>query len=140
MRDWSEFDKFGMVINGFMPAEGEGSTMASQICTAVNKLVYKWYNDGDVFDNTHGMCGWANDLSSYANWLYEHVYESRDVLDEIERCFTDGDYEDLLYSLCEACLDLEDLEYWDREDKVGSIYTETGKFRFEEYDDEEDEW
>ena len=36
--DYSEFNKFGKVINEHMPWNGEGETLNSQICTAVNKL------------------------------------------------------------------------------------------------------
>ena len=62
MKSWSEFERFEPVIDRFMPLSGEGETVASQVCTAVNKLVYKWYNDGDVFDNSYELEGWCNDL------------------------------------------------------------------------------
>ena len=143
MRDWDEFDRFEDVINKYMPRMGEGETMASQICTAVNKLVYKWYNDGDVFDNTHGLNGWANDLSSYANWLYNHVCSSNEILDMIVDCDTEDEYSDLLYKLAEACLDERKLEEWNEHEKVGSIYTEKGIFRWidlEEYEDDKEDW
>ena len=45
---WGYFNKFDDILNKYMPFTGEGKTMASQLVTAVNKLVYKWYNDGDV--------------------------------------------------------------------------------------------
>ena len=57
--------------------------MASQLVTAVNKLVYKWYNDGDVYDNIHSLDNWANDLSSYANWPYKYIPESSDILIDV---------------------------------------------------------
>ena len=67
---WDYYNKFKDINEKYLPDEGEGDTLASQIVTAINKLVYKWYNDGDVFDNVNsGLQGWANDLSSYANWL-----------------------------------------------------------------------
>ena len=71
--DWSYFDKFDGIIDKYLPTKGEGETKATQIVTAINKLIYKWYNDGDVFDNTYHLEGWANDLSDYANWLYENT-------------------------------------------------------------------
>lgn len=51
--DWGYFDKFEWADEKYLPCRGEGETKATQIVTAINKLVYKWYNDGDVFDNTH---------------------------------------------------------------------------------------
>lgn len=141
MRGWDDFGRFEPVINGFMPDMGEGETKASQVCTAVNKLVYKWFNDGDVFDNTGAMNGWCNDLSSYANWLYKHIEASREILDGVYDCADDDDYTELLWELCETCLDLEDLENLDKVEKVGSIYTEDGEFKFaENNDDDEEEW
>ena len=65
--NWGSFNKFEDIIHKYMPAMGEGETLASQAVTAINKLIYKWYNDGDVYDNRYSLQGWANDLSSYAN-------------------------------------------------------------------------
>ena len=62
--DWSYFDKFDPLQDKYLPNRGEGDTIATQIVTAVAKLIYKWYNDGDVFDNTWYLDGWLNDLSS----------------------------------------------------------------------------
>ena len=67
--DWSYYDKFNTLIDKYLPRQGEGENMATQIVTVVNKLVYKWYNDGDVYDNTHMLDGWCNDLSSYATYI-----------------------------------------------------------------------
>ena len=92
MASWSSFDIFEDVIEKYMPAKGEGKTMASQIVTAVNKLIYKWFNDGDIYDNNYFLTGWCNDLSSYANWLYE--YANVQELDAIKDCHTEEDYED----------------------------------------------
>ena len=147
MRDWSDFDVFSGVIDMYMPMRGEGETIASQICTAVNKLVYKWYNDGDVYDNRYALEGWCNDLSSYANWLYnldEYVgdcFESNEVkniLDRIDIIYDSGDYEDLLYNLCDLLIDMDELETFNKYDKVGSIHKCDGKFKFvEHYEDGE---
>ena len=70
--DWSKYRQFGDITHKYLPSRGEGDSKASQLVTAVNKLIYKWYNDGDVFDTTGNLKGWANDLSSYANWIYRY--------------------------------------------------------------------
>ena len=137
MKQWSDFNKFGEVTNRYMPIYGEGETIATQTATAINKLVYKWFNDGDVFDNTHFMEGWANDLSTYANWLANHIEGAEEILNGITDCYNDDDYAELLYELCEVCTDLEDMEVRDTLPADGSIYTEQGNFRFEEYDEED---
>ena len=136
MCKWEEFDKFEGVINKYMPASGEGDTMASQAVTAVNKLVYKWYNDGDVYDNTHYLNGWCNDLSSYANWLYNNL--GAYFLDMVWMAESGDDYEEILYQLAEFVLEENYLEGLSRKEKRGSIYESEGLFQFIDNEDDED--
>ena len=133
--DWGYYDKFK--ADKYLPFSGEGQTKATQIVTAVSKLIYKYYNDGDVFDNTHYLSGWANDLSSYANWLYYHT-DARAILDKIVHCFNDEDYEDLLKELADKLFDEDYLEEQDKIEKVETIYNCIGKFKF--VDEDEDEY
>lgn len=138
---WSYFDKFEDTLEKYMPGWGEGETIASQAATAVNKLVYKWFNDGDVFDNTsaHGLQGWANDLSSYANWLTKYT-DKADCLYAIFDLETESEYEDLLKELADTVLDESWLEKMAQKPKEGSIYKCDGSFRFDCYEeDSEDE-
>ena len=139
--DWSVYDDemFTRVEEEFLPKYGEGETKPEQIITAMTKLVYKWYNDGDVFDNTYALEGWANDLSSYANWLYRYVPETRSILLKISDCYNDSDYEDLLYDLAETLSDFSLLDKYSGP-KVGSIYDCKGPFKFDEYREDEDEY
>ena len=141
--DWNYYDdpKFERIDDKYLPRMGEGDTMATQIVTAVNKLVYKWYNDGDVYDNTYYLSGWCNDLSSYANWLHQHTDENvKVILEGINKC-TESEYEDLLKELSDTLLDEDVLEDYNKRPAVGSIYDCDGVFEFVEYseDDEEDE-
>lgn len=137
--EWDAFNKFVPLEDKYLPRQGEGDTKATQLCTAVTKLVYKWYNDGDVYDNTGRLEGWANDLSSYANWIYKYVPSTRDILDSIFDCESDGDYEDLLWDLCELTQTEKYLDKLSEEPKVGSIYDCDGPFEFRE-DDEDDDY
>ena len=142
--DWSYYDneRFDRIDDKYLPRKGEGDTKATQIVTAVNKLVYKWYNDGDVYDNTGYLSGWANDLSSYANWLYQNTDKGvQEILDGVFDCGGD-DYEDLLKALTDTLLDEDVLEAYNKAPKVGSIYECEGPFKFEEYEDEDEdeEW
>ena len=142
--DWGYFEKFEHGSETYLPDQGQGDTMATQICTVINKLVYKWYNDGDVFDNTHNLEGWANDLSSYANWLYKYVPMSQKILDRIETIKHESEYEFLLKDLADLFLDESVLHIFNRFEAMGDIYECDGKFRFnenygEDEDDEDDE-
>lgn len=134
--DWSYYDRFEGISERYLPEYGEGETMATQIVTAVTKLVYKWYNDGDVYDNTYALSGWANDLSSYANWLW--TYSLGAELESIEGAKSEDDYEWILKEVAHWCLDEEYLAEMDKKEKVGSIYKCDGPFRFVEQEEEED--
>lgn len=138
MVDWRYFNKFTKVNEKYLPDYGEGETKATQIVTAVSRLVYKWYNDGDVFDNTYLLEGWCNDLSSYANWLDKNT-EAGEILHRISECLDENNYEDLLKDLADMLLDENYLAEQNEIEKIGSIYECEGDFHFEE-DEEEDDW
>lgn len=138
--DWDYYDKYTELIDKYMETVGEGNTKASQIVTSINKLIYKWYNDGDVFDNSYDLEGGANDLSDYANWLYENTTEKiKDILDKIQDCENDTDYEILLKELADNLLEENYLEEQNKFEKTGSIYKYIGKFKYVE-DEEEYEY
>lgn len=137
---WGYYDKFNAINDKYLPAMGEGENMATQLVTAINKLVYKWYNDGDVYDNTFALQGWANDLSSYANWIYKHFNESKGTLNKIETAIHDRDYEFILKDLADNFLDEKLLAELSQKEKTSSIYECTGKFKFVYYEDEEDDY
>lgn len=139
--NWDYYNKveFELLDEKYLPMRGEGETKATQIVTAVNKLIYKWYNDGDVFDNTYHLEGWANDLSDYANWLYEYTKNAWKILNKISVCYNGGDYEDLLKELADELLNEEYLAEQDKEEKVGSIYDCDGKFKYDEHEEEDDD-
>ena len=127
------------VINKWLPASGEGDNMATQAATAVAKIIYRWYNDGDVYDNTTGLGEGFNDLSSYANWIYAYVPELRNILKRVFSIYRDSEYEKILYKIAEY-FDGEVLEELSKSEKVGSIYTEDGPFKVEEYPEDEDDY
>lgn len=131
---WSDFDKFSDISDKFLPVKGEGDTVATQIVTAVNKLVYKWFNDGDVYDNTYYLDGWCDDLSSYANWLFYKAPYTQNILVGIRDIHSEEEYTKLLYDLCELTLNEEYLSEFVNSEKVGTIYECDGPFEFTEGD------
>ena len=144
--DWDYYDRFHELNEKYLPSQGEGETEATQAITAINKLVYKWYNDGDVYDNVNsGLEGWANDLSSYANWLHKNIDGASEILERIfELRYGDTDkYEVLLQDLSNLIYDENYLEGLNSQPKTGSIYDCDGPFEFneggnDEWEDEED--
>lgn len=138
--DWDDFDKYKLT-DKYLPDRDEGDNMAEQTATAVSKLIYKWFNDGDVYDNVHSSFeGWANDLSSYANWLANHVKGMKSILMGIKDADTENDYQKILMRMIQNAEDqYEELE---KQPKTGSVYDENGYFEFVDpsilYDDEEE--
>ena len=132
-----DFEKFKNCAK-YLPNRGDGDSRGTQAATAISKLVYKWFNDGDVFDNTFGLEGWANDISGSANWLYEYVKGTKDVIDSIARISTEDEYTELLYELCKVVdPQIPDLL---NEPKVGDAYDEPGPFKFREKSDDYDDY
>lgn len=147
--NWYFYNRFDDIYDEYLPEFGEGETMATQLVTAMSKLVYKWYNDGDVFDNTGKLVCGCNDLSSYANWIYEHIgYHMESVQELMEKVFNvdrDG-YEKLLVELTVETHDEEFLKHLNSIPREGTVYECDGPFSFVDYDeeewddDEEEEW
>ena len=144
MKWWTK--EYEELTDKYMPARGEGETLASQTVTAVNKLVYKFYNDGDVFDTVH--LSTCNDLSSYGNWLYWHIREAMPILRSVRDAYREEQYDDLLARLCAAVLKEDLLSKMAGLPKEDSIYYCDGPFACDDdwddddeddYEDEEDE-
>ena len=140
--DWSYYDKFNEINDKYLADRGEGETLATQTVTAINKLIYKWYKDGDTYDTTT-MEGWANDLTSYANWLDKNIDGAGIILNKIyELRYNDNaGYEKILQELADAYLNEDVLTKLNEQPKNGSVYDCDGNFVFDEhYEDEDDGW
>lgn len=138
MVDWSYFDRSDELTKKYLPAEGQGDTMATQIVTAVCKLVYKYYNDGDVYDNTGYLAGWANDLSDYANWLVNNAGAGF-ILERIFDVMTEDEYTEILKDLANYLICENKLAEYNKKPAVGSIYDSIGDFHFYEFGEDEEE-
>lgn len=132
---WDDFSdpETDSIEKEYLPDNGEGETMMHQAVTAATKLIYKWFNDGDVFDNNYGLKGWANDLSSYANWLDENIPEAEPILARIKTIGSDEDaYTDLLYDLMKAVFNPNMVTEYAGQPKTGTIYDCDGPYNFYE--------
>lgn len=123
------FTAFEKKTKKYLPSTGEGDNKATQAVTAATKLIYKWFNDGDVFDNNYGLEGWANNLSSYANWLSNYIEGADLILADIRDCDTEEKYEKLLEDLADFMLSL-DLEELATHESISSIYKCDGPYSF----------
>ena len=133
--NWEDFSDpaTDRIEKDFLPRSGEGENMMSQAVTATTKLIYKWFNDGDVFDNNYGLEGWVNDLSSYANWLDENIPEAEPILARIRNVGRDrAAYTALLYDLMHAVFTDEMIVKYADKPKEGTIYDCDGPYNFYE--------
>lgn len=139
---WNEFDKFEK-INSYLVDSGEGDTLANQIATSVSKIIYRYYNDGDIYDNQQPMGSIdvenaMEGLSSYANWLAQHIDGMEQILEQIRFVQNDHDYINILYKMAELAESLID-DYKDSP-KEDSVYNCDGEFDIIDYYDTEDTW
>lgn len=141
---WEDFSN-SELEKKYLPESGEGKSLASQAVTAVSKLVYKWFNDGDVYDNRFALPGWANDLSSYANWIEKYIPNTSHILRKITEITNEEEYvSEILYPLYTYIFDENFLPYFENQPKESSIYDYDydGFYRWEEecWEDDEDDY
>ena len=155
MKKWEDFESFGPVIDKYMPEIGEGETMASQIVTAVNRIGYRWFNDGDTVSGDidpkgDGPSFSPGEVSQFGNWLDKNVPEASAVfaswIDALESFDCDvAMYNDFLYELFETLLDEKLLEKYQDKPLADSIYdsktyADNGIFSAPPLDDDGEEY
>lgn len=142
-KNWDDFSSpvTDELEKKYLPDQGEGDTKATQAVTATAKLIYKWFNDGDVYDNSYDMKGWANDISTYANWLHANVDGADLILDRIKHVSSDEEYVNtILWPLYTTVFDEGMLAVLEKESKVDSVYSCRGPFVYHEGDYEDDDY
>lgn len=128
---WSYFDRFDPILDKYLPEEGDGDSLATQIVAATQKLIYMYYQNGDYYDNYHTRYpeSW-NDVSGYANWLHDNT-DAGYILDHIFDTATfDGGwgyldpmyYEYILKGLADHLLNEDVLTPASKLPKVGDVY------------------
>ena len=134
--DLSYFSKYSDIENEYMQPDGEGDTMASQLVTAINTIIYRYYNDGDIFTNEYELPSYA-DLTDFANWLYKYVPETRKILEKVVYIRDENEYEEILKALADTFFNKDILKTYEKP-KQGSIYNCDGRFGYIDEDEDED--
>lgn len=124
-------EKFGEILDEYLPNCGEGDNLAMQTVTAVHKLMRGWFYNGDAFD--HGnrrIGGWnLNDISSYANWLSANSGgTAKRILAGIVSCENGREYAQLVYKLANVLLNERKLKEKTKYPKRGTIYKYDGPY------------
>lgn len=78
-------DKFSALFHEYVPSSGKSDTLGGEIIRAVNKIEYRWYNDGDVYFTGYGKetCGPA------AKFLVSIYDDDHDYLEELGNMLID---------------------------------------------------
>lgn len=144
----SDIDKYYEVLTQYLPDTGEGNTMATQLVTAVDRIVYRWFNDGDTI--------WTDECQSFADWLCENIGGIDVVIDDMNQYMFAGFpyikdwtfrgiYENCLKKILDIATDRDLLNDLDSRSKEGSIFDSQGSVldvmetEFEDEDDYHDD-
>ena len=120
--NWISFDKFDKIKDRYVHGSGEGDTMAQQMISAVKNIVDSWYRDGNVYDNSYELGGSRKDISTFANWLYTYIPETKQILDGIKNVKNGEEYEDLLDRLYSTIYQDSILNKYSNEEAIDSIF------------------
>ena len=115
--NWEDFDQFEN-YKKYLPDYGEGDTKASQLATAMAKIVYRYFNDGDTVFKAPGVFG--GNMRSYATWIRKNIPELRFIVTGIPR--NTIEYKEFLFDLAKETDKV--IDKYAEEPKVGSIYPE----------------
>lgn len=66
-----EDNEFNDWYDKYVPACGKCNTLAGEIIRAINRIVYRWYNDGDTVDRYYGST--YNHNKACDDFLSKHV-------------------------------------------------------------------
>ena len=133
-------------VESLIPPTGQGNSKASQIAVAVNRLEYKWWNDGDVYDNrwpNGEYVDYTNDVSSFANWLYRYSNDAgvQDILMDVRDCNSESDYDRIMSDLVEYTMNQDFLSRYADVPAEASVYECSGPFEVDEsWQLEDEEW
>lgn len=121
----NDIDKYYEVLTQYLPDTGEGDTMATQLATAVDRIVYRWFNDGDTI--------WTDECQPFADWLWENIDGIDTVIDDMNQYMFAGFpyikdltfrgiYENCLKRILDIATDRELLNSLDSRPLEGSVF------------------
>ena len=154
-----DITNFDEATEAYMPSTGEGDSMLTQLLVAANRIIRKWYEDGDVIDTCNGL-GWESDISGSANWIDKYAPAMLSApFKRVFDCCSNQEYQEQIIDPFKASLD----KYFESGEwrkllnapKRGNAYNEKGIYEFnifqtyefaepdedyEDYEDDEDEY
>ena len=127
-----------ILFKKLVPGQGDSEFVEGEMIRAMNRLVYRWYNDGDRFWEGYGTetAGPAHSFLVNSNEIPSGIRKKFERLfDAVVGEYRDEVYEKMLNELAEAVLSYVESIPEDEYTKL-----EQGMFSYEpEYEDEEDD-
>jgi len=144
-------ERLSKLFNLLVPGSGRCDTVEGEMLRAINKIIYRFYNDGDMYFEGYG-CETAGPPHSYLVNVSPLKTQLRLIFEA--HVFEPSKYEDVIYQALEVILDFVDgsfgiheintvdmldssPEYMDEDDENGSCW-ECGRSEWDCICDDED--
>lgn len=89
----------------YVPPQGKADTVYGEICRAVNRVIYRHYNDGDKFMLGYGL----QTAASSASYLFDN-FKPAEILANADAMTSDSRYEELMKNLEAAFMSIPPAE------------------------------
>lgn len=136
-KDGKELDKY---FDKLVPSQGKSGTLNGEIVRAVNRIGYRWYNDGDKFYQGYG----TETAGSSMAFLTKHTEidpQIRDAFIKLERAVTgtstDKQYEKFLEGLFKYAVRHVEMIPTTKSDV--DMYDYDSDYAEDDYEEEEDD-
>jgi hypothetical protein len=142
-------DKLSELFDRLVPGEGKADTVEGEIVRAINRVLYRWYNDGDKFFYGYGKETVGNVMSYLVGCddippAYRRLILNLTI--KVEDTYDDDSYWGFLKSLTRAVVSLlESGQLGNRENTVDSVrfpskweYDDTDDDQYQDYDEDLD--
>jgi len=100
--DWS----FEHVFDVLVPNSGKCDTLAGEIIRAINKLEYRWFNDGDRFNEDYGIETCGQPALFLANIEVDDGEPFWDLIIDVDKNGDDDEYERMIDNLKAKAIEL----------------------------------
>ena len=133
-------DRNEPLFDKLVPGQGTAETLEGEMLRAVNRLVYRYYNDGDKYNEGYG----TETAGPAHSFLVNAVHPLRAKMDSImgEEKLSDNEYESMLKMVLGLILDyIESKEGEYTKNTQGDIFDYESEYEdeddYSDYDDDE---
>lgn len=100
--DWS----FEHVFDVLVPASGKCNSLAGEIIRAINKIEYRWFNDGDRFNEDYGIETCGQPALFLANIEVDDENPFWDLIIDVDEFEDDDEYERMIENFKDKAIEL----------------------------------